>query len=224
MENGPVPNFRTSPFHETIAGCRRSVNRRSRMSLAKSLGFDWWLRSWRNFLWCSSRSCGSWGSGAAGGATGRAGGSSGTTAGGGWSTAGLWSGAATGTSWLAATNLCSTAAATSFGRTTNTQHNRDRSSSRKTKHAIHPNLPQIQDRDTKHGCRPSACLIPRSSPIPSRYAEEILWKTGRTAPSFPVTRLQNIDGNLLVKRVGQVFLTVRISEISRELHFLAREP
>lgn len=193
------------------------------MSLAKSLGFDWWLRSWRNFLWCGS--CGSWGSGTAGGATGRAGCSSGTTAGGGWScTASAWSAAATGTSWLAATNLCSTAAATCFGRTTNTQHNRDRSSSRKTKHAIHPNLPQIQDRDTNHGCRPSACLIPRSSPIPSRYAEEILWKTGRTAPSFPVTRLQNIGGNLLVKRVGQVFLSVRISEISRGLHFLACEP
>jgi len=213
MKNGLVPNFRTSPFHETITGSRESIRLRRRMSLAKSLGFDWWLRSWRNFLWSNwSGSGASWSSAAAtGGAAGRAGCSSGTTAGGRWSTAGAWSVAAAGTSWLAATNASRTAAATSFGRTSNTQNNRDRSSSRKTKHAIHPNLPQNPNRDTNHGCRPSACLIPRSSPIPSRYAEEILWKTGRTAPSFPVTRLQNIDGNLLVKRLGQVFLTVRIS-------------
>ena len=93
------------------------------------------------------------------GATAGAGSGSSRAAGGRWGTAGPGSAAATN---LAATNLRGTAAASRFSRTTNTQHNRDRRSSRKSKQTIHPDLPQVS-RDTKRGGRLSACLPPATA-------------------------------------------------------------
>ena len=108
---------------------------------------------------------------------------SGSTAGRSRSTAGLRSVAATNPSGLAATDLGLTAAASRFRVTTDTQHNRDRSSSRPTKHAIHPDLPQILDIEPNMAADPRhACL--RSSTIPSRYAEDTLEDWGNCS-EFP---------------------------------------
>jgi hypothetical protein len=153
---------------------------------------------------------GSRGGGAASGATG------GTS---GWSTAGRSCLAATNLGWLAATNFGLTAAATSFCIATNTEHNRDRSSSCPTKHTIHPDLPQFLYRNTQRGCRPSACLPPATA-LSVVVLREDIWKTGRTAPSFPLTIAQNIGENPRVKPDDEVFLTLRILKNPRIVPFL----
>lgn len=150
--NGLVPKNRTSPFHDAISQCVPRLEGSHAVIKSRSWlrsGFDRWGRS-------SSGSSG-WGSGgaAARGATGGAGGSWSTA---GRSTAALGSAAATG-AWLAATNAGWTAAATSFSVSTNTQQNRDRSSSRKTEHTTHPGPPSKSWTEI-----PNAAADPRRPP------------------------------------------------------------
>lgn len=135
--------------------------------MTKSLLFDWWRRSvlggW------SSRSSSSGGAAAAGAASGTR--SCGLAA-------GLRSTAATGTSWLAATNLGWTAAATSFGGSTNAQHDGDCSSSSKTKHTTHSELPQILRQRHQTGYRPSVCQPPAAALSLVVLREEYIGRLG----------------------------------------------
>lgn len=81
------------------------------------------------------------------------------------------------------------------------------------------NLPQHGQR-TKPWLPTLGAPTPRSSPIHTRDAEEYFEKTGRTTPSFPLTRLQNIGVNLLVKRVGELFLTLGTGKKALGAQFL----
>jgi hypothetical protein len=128
---------------------------RIRRFVIKSRG---WLRSifgWRRRSGLLNRCSavhGTTGSAAAAGAGSR------STAGRSCVAAGALGTAATGTNWATATGALT--AATSFSVGSQTHHNRDRSSSRKTKHTIHPDLPQFQDTE------PNKRLPTLGSPTP----------------------------------------------------------
>jgi len=128
----------------------------------KSLCCWLWSVGWRlwSFRWSTS-----WGSGGAAAAGARS-----SSSGAAW----LWCAAAwlwctAGLGWLAATDLCRTAAATSFSRTTNAQHNGDRSSSRKSEQTIHSRLPH-NTRDSNAAADPRRAYPPAAALIPSRSA------------------------------------------------------
>ena len=161
MQNGPVLKIRTSPFNESNDAADSARSRRR--VVFKSLGWLWSFR-WRlwSFRWSSS----SWSS--SGGAA-----AAGTRSSGGGA-AWLWCAAAwlwctAGLGWLAATDLSRTAAAASFSRTTNAQHNGDRSSSCKSEHTIHSRLPQ-NTRDSNAAADPRRAHPPAAALIPSRSA------------------------------------------------------
>ena len=102
---------------------------------------------------CRSSSGGAATAGAASRATG--GGTAGRSG-----TAGTLS-TATNASRTAATDALTAAAGFSVG--TQTHQNRDRSSSRKTKHTIHPDLPQFQNTEPKTRPPTSVCLPPAAA-------------------------------------------------------------
>lgn len=185
--NGPALKIRTSPFHDSITERSPSEDRRHSI-VTKSLLFDWWRRSVLG---------GSWGGNCCSGGAATAGATSGTRSCG--LAAGLRSAAATDLGWLAATDLGWTTAATGFGGSTNAQHDGDCSSSSKTKHTAHSELPQILRQRHQTGYRPSVCQPPAAALSLVVLREEYIGRLGELLQVSHPRWLQNIDGILLVK-------------------------